>query len=111
MIETIKKNNEFQMIFEKGHSIQGRYLVVYFLRNPLNHNRFGFCSGIKLGTAVRRNRYKRLLREASRSVAPLTLTGWDLIILARGAIKSADLSGIIHEYKQILGKANLLKKD
>lgn len=111
MIETIKKNEEFQHIFEKGHSIQGRYLVVYFLRNQLNRNRFGFCSGAKLGTAVRRNRFKRLLREAARLVAPYTLTGWDLVLVARGAIKSADLSGIIHEYKQILDRADLLKKN
>jgi ribonuclease P protein component len=111
MNETIKKNEEFQNIFRKGHSIQGRYLVVYFLRNHFDHNRFGFCSGSKLGTAVRRNRFKRLLREAARSVAPFTLTGWDLILVARGGIKSADLSSIIHEYKQILVRADLLKKD
>ncbi len=111
MIETIKKNEEFQHVFEKGHSIQGRYLVVYFLRNQFNQNRFGFCSGSKLGTAVRRNRFKRLLREAARSVGPFILIGWDLVLVARGGIKSAELSGIIHEYKQILGRADLLKKD
>ena len=111
MIETIKKNEEFQTIFRQGHSIQGRYLVVYFLRNQFTYNRFGFCSGAKLGTAVRRNRFKRLLREAARLVAPFTLIGWDLILVARGGMKSANLSSIIHEYKQILGRADLLKKD
>lgn len=108
-IEVIKKNEEFQRVFEKGHSIYGRYLVVYFLHNALNYNRFGFCVGKKIGTAVKRNRIKRLLREAVGAVAEKPFTSWDILLVARGVIQRASLIDIILEIKHILDKAMLIK--
>jgi len=104
----LKKNCEIQAVFEKGHSINGRYLVVYFLRNSLNNNRFGFCVGKKLGTAVCRNRVKRLLREAVRTFSNFNQEGWDILLVARSLVKNASLEIIIGEIERILVKANIL---
>lgn len=106
----VKDNNDFKLIFEKGHSIYGKYLVVYFLRNQLDHNRFGICAGKKLGTAVERNRVKRLLREAIRSIVSGSkgeqspLTGWDILLVARSQIKEINLAKIIEEIRYLLCK-------
>lgn len=107
-MEVIKKNKEFQVIFEKGHSIQGRYLVVYFLRNPNQTNRFGICVGKKLGKAVRRNYIKRLLREAISVVSfpEQTQAGWNVLLVAKKQILNASLAGIIDEIQHILLKVN-----
>lgn len=104
----LKKNCEIQEVFEKGHSINGRYLVVYFLRNSLNINRFGFCVGKKIGTAVSRNYIKRLLREAVRSFSNFNQEGWDILLVARSLIKNANLESIIKEIEQILVKVHIL---
>ena len=105
-MEVIKKNQEFQLIFEKGHSIQARYLVVYFLRNSYSINRFGICVGKKIGTAVRRNYVKRLLREAIRVVSFPDQVGWDMLLVAKKQILNTSLNGIIDEIQHILFKIN-----
>lgn len=104
---TIKSNEEFQNIFQKGHSINGRFIVVYFLNNYLPGKRFGICVGRKLGTAVIRNRIKRLIREAIRFQSDSILPGYDILIVAKNPILSVSLQSIINEFKYILKKAGL----
>ncbi len=99
----IKKNEEFQGIFEKGHSIYGRYLVVYFLHTSFDFIRVGFCVGRKIGNAVIRNRIKRLLREAVSAQSVDDLKGLDVLLVARNPIKEATLANIIIEITHILG--------
>lgn len=106
-IETIKSNTEFQAIFEKGHSIQSRYLVVYFLHNQLNIIRYGFCVGKRIGCAVQRNRVKRLLREVVRKTNYFEGIGMDLIIIARNPILNVAIDDITRDYFSILKKFSL----
>ncbi|HEY8464751.1 MAG TPA: ribonuclease P protein component [Bacillota bacterium] len=103
----LKKNSEFQNIFSQGHSINGRYMVVYFLKNQSENNRFGFCVGKKIGTAVIRNRIKRLLREAVRQSVVWEFSGWNLILIARQPITKASLNDLISEFNLLLSKAKL----
>ena len=109
-IETIKKNTDFQIVFEKGHSMNGRYLVVYFLHNQFGYPRFGFCVGRKLGKAVQRNRIKRQLREVVRGIDLQDQSGWDIVILARHPIITAPFQRIIMEYEHIMVKTGILKR-
>ena len=105
IFKAIKKNEEFQNIFDKGHSIYGKYLVVYFLQNHSDDYRFGFCVGKKIGGAVVRNRIKRLFREAVRQQNQAKfITGWDLVIIARHPVLKASLTEIVTELQYILAK-------
>ncbi len=108
MIEIIKKNEEFQMIFEKGHSMNGKYLVAYFLTNQFGYNRFGFCVGKKIGIAVRRNRMKRLLREAVRTLDYSGKAGWDIVLVARFGMIRASLQNIILDIHHIFTKTGII---
>ncbi len=109
-INIIKKNQEFQRVFEKGHSIYGRYLVVYFLNTANPVTRFGFCVGKKIGTAVKRNRYKRLFREAVNTTFNADFEGCDILLVARSNIRFATLENIKSEIIHILGKIKINKR-
>jgi len=73
-------------------------------------SRFGFAAGKGVGTAVVRNRAKRLLREAVRTQLPDIAVGWDLIFIARRSMVNATLDQTRAAVKQLLQRAGLLKK-
>jgi ribonuclease P protein component len=58
-------------------------LTVYGLPNELGHPRLGLSVSRKVGTAVRRNRIKRLLREAFRMHQYDLPAGYDLVFVVR----------------------------
>jgi ribonuclease P protein component len=79
------------------------------VREP-EFSRFGFAAGKGVGTAVVRNRAKRLLREAVRSHLPDIGAGWDLIFIARRSMVTATLHQTREAVKQLLQRAGVLKK-
>jgi ribonuclease P protein component len=58
-------------------------LTVYALPNDLGHPRLGMSVSRKVGIAVRRNRIRRLLREAFRLMQHDFPRGYDLVIVVR----------------------------
>jgi ribonuclease P protein component len=64
-------------------------LVMYSLPNDLGHLRMGISIGRRVGTAPKRNRIKRLLRESFRLHRGELLCGLDLIIVVRPHVPMA----------------------
>ena len=62
----LKKNSDFQKLFARGKKAFSPALIVLYL--PAKETRMGLCVSKKHGKSVRRNRIKRLLREAFRAV-------------------------------------------
>ena len=61
----IKKNDEFQLVFQKGESFANRQFVVYVLDKPgQDYFRIGLSVSKKIGNAVVRNQVKRYIRQA-----------------------------------------------
>jgi len=78
-------------------------LVVFGVRNELGHPRLGLSVGRRVGSAVKRNRLKRMLRESFRLLRHE---------LARAGGKNVDLVITVHpheelgqgEYQRLLGE-------
>ena len=69
-LNTISKHSTFIMIREKGKVIHGKTFNVQFLEDQRINNSIyvGFTATKKLGTAVKRNKAKRIMRELARKV-------------------------------------------
>ena len=69
-LETIRKYSTFIMIRKKGKVIHGKTFNVQFLEDQYLNNSIyvGFTATKKLGTAVKRNKAKRIMRELARKV-------------------------------------------
>lgn len=64
-------------------SASNKLLVIYAGPNDLPYSRLGLMVGRRHGDAVRRNRVKRLLREAFRLEDEVIPAGYDLICIPK----------------------------
>ena len=78
--------------------------------NPIDQLRVkvGVAAGRTVGTAVYRNRAKRLLREAMRPLLPNITPGLDLILIARPGLVTATLEETRQALLTLLQRAKSL---
>ena len=69
-IFTIKKNSTFLIIREKGKYLRGKYINIQILNNQDLKNSIGvgYIASKKIGNAVKRNKAKRIMREAAKKI-------------------------------------------
>ena len=64
----LKKEKDFNLVFNKGKRLYSSTLTLVYL--PSNELKAGYAVSKKHGGSVMRNRIKRLLRESFRSFTP-----------------------------------------
>lgn len=79
----IKSRRVFERAFSERCRAIDRHMVVFAVPNDAGTVRLGISVGKAYGSAVQRNRIKRLLREAFRQVRHKLPTGIDLVIVPR----------------------------
>jgi ribonuclease P protein component len=108
----LKSATDFERVRRDGRS-HAHPLVVLLARRreaaePPAETRVGFAAGRGVGGAVKRNRAKRLLREAVRRRAPELAAGWDLVFIARPPLAAAGLEDAQAAVAQVLRRARAL---
>jgi ribonuclease P protein component len=107
--ERLKKRNDIREVFGKGKRIGCRGAKLFVLKNNLPHNRICFTFSRGFGTAVKRNRAKRLGREAYRNIKPRLCCGYDLILLVYPDDADATFAGRMKQLELLLSRAGLLQ--
>ncbi|MBR6727149.1 MAG: ribonuclease P protein component [Clostridia bacterium] len=117
----IKEHHLYNKAFSKGQRAVGKTVAVYVLRdyaakhimeaNPQKEylNRVGLSVGKKIGSAVKRNRAKRLLREGYRAVqAAGVAKGYLIVLAAREEIKGKKAQDVQREMLYLFRRLSLL---
>ena len=110
---TLKNSNEFQHVLKKGTWFAGDLMSVYMMPNNSAVNILGIAVGKKFSkSSVRRNRVKRLVKEAYRLNELNIDTGYSIVILWKNnvdfSIVTFDL--VLKDLLKCFRKAGILKE-
>lgn len=83
--DRMRAGGDFAGAVRRGKTVGTRHLTVHARPNGLGYSRLGASAGRKFGNAVKRNKVKRLVREAFRKHQELRDKGLDVLVVARDA--------------------------
>ena len=117
----LSRSEDFTRVYRTGRSVANRYLVLYYFErsgsgpgkvDTAAGPRVGFSVSKRLGSAVDRNRIKRVLREAFRLHGHSLEGDMDLVLIARTPIvellDAGGLKAVEEKMVEVLRKAALI---
>jgi ribonuclease P protein component len=104
----LKKDSDFRKVYKHGKSFANRHLVMYILNNKSENSRIGISVSKKVGKAIIRNKVRRRIKEAYRlNIDEKIKNGYDIVFIARVAIKDDDYSDIEKSMKHLIRKSDM----
>ena len=109
--EVLRFKRDFDRLYKKGRSTGDKFVVVFHISNGLEYSRKAFLASKKVGGAVARNRARRLMKEGFRKIESETLSGKDILFIARKEIAGAGTGSreVEMSIRKALGKSGLLR--
>jgi len=118
-LSTITSSETIGQVLKKGRRVNGALLSLYYRagqaqthRGPeeqralAQEGRVAFIAGKRLGTAVLRNRSKRVLR-AAFDAAGGTRAGYDVLLVANSRTARSSSREVAQELSVLLSKAHI----
>ena len=84
-------------------------LVVYALKNRSGENRLGLTATKKVGKAVKRNRARRVMREAFYLIEQELAQGYDFVLVARVRTAFVSMQQVLEALRRACEKLGLLR--
>jgi ribonuclease P protein component len=99
----LRARREFVAAQESGRRVHTAHFVLIVAPGPnvAAPSRLGVTVTKKVGSAVRRNRVKRLVREAFRLCPDLVPTGIDLVVIAKDGAPTLGLADVQSEWTAV----------
>lgn len=103
----LRSSRLFAETYAQGRRWTGRYMVLWRRDAPDGALRLGTVSSRKVGQATRRNRARRLLREAWRRNRHAFSGMCDVVLVARHALPDAAFGAVEEELLELARRAGL----
>jgi ribonuclease P protein component len=107
----LRSSRDFERVRISGRSWADHLLILGALANDLGCVRVGVSASRRVGGAVRRNRARRMIREAVRPYLNRIAGGWDLVFIARAPVGSATYQDVDRAVAQLLQRARLFAEN
>lgn len=104
----LTSSGDYARVRRDGRSRAHPLLILSAASNGGETTRVGLAVGAKIGSAVVRNRAKRLLREAARRRLAELPPGQDLVLIARKEIVGKRLDDVSAALDTLLRRSDLL---
>lgn len=103
-IEVVKNNRDFEKIIKKGKCLKNKEFVIYYIDNELEYDRFGISVSKKIGNAVTRNYYKRIIRNICDKNKNIYSKGKDYIIIMRKGLMELNFIKMNESFEYLIKK-------
>jgi len=104
----LRRPQQFQRVRREGRIVYHPLIQLNVASNRRKHTRCGFMVTKRLGSAVRRNRARRRLREAVRLMFDHIVVGMDLVFIVRSAeVTTMPFTTLQATIEQLLRRAHL----
>ena len=99
---SLKRHKDFNRVYRRGLHFSSKNFVLYVLKNRYRCTRLGISASKKVGCAVKRNRVRRVVKEAFISIdSQLRL---DIIVVAKPNSVFLKTPDVIYEINKVLHK-------
>lgn len=103
----LTRSTDFERVRRNGKSYAHPLLVLVAVPNQMDLTRIGVVAGKSVGSAVHRNRAKRLIRAAVQEMVADIQAGWDLIFYSRKSMYQANFLETCTAVGQLLTRARI----
>lgn len=99
-VDRMKKRYEFRQVQLGGRRIHTPHFLIVVQPNALHNTRLGITVTKKVGTAVERNRIKRIVREVFRRNRQLFPASHDVVFIAKRSATGIEYAGLLSDLER-----------
>jgi ribonuclease P protein component len=100
--DRILKRREFEALTKCGRRVQNEHFIAVFSPSQIDRSRLGVTVTKRVGSAVKRNRVKRVVREFFRLNRHRLSGKWDINIVAKKQVADATSEKAARSLENIL---------